>query len=130
MNSLEFMVGCTFISNNPMTEELNIASTVEVSAALSPEEFLQTIADIRVKFPAAAHPLFLLFTGAKAPDSGISWCPDCTRAAPVLFSALEEFSPESVLLILNCERAEFKSQSFTYRVNEGINLTSVPTFIR
>jgi hypothetical protein len=111
-------------------EELNIAATIEVSGALSPEELVQKIAEIRISFPAATHPLFLLFTGSKGGDSGLSWCPDCTRAAPVVFATLEEFSPASVLLILNCERAEYRDPTFTYRVNEDINLTSVPTFMR
>lgn len=113
-----------------MADELNIAATFEVAEALGADQLQQQIADIRTRFPASAHPLFLLFTGSKAADSGLSWCPDCTRAAPVVHAALEEFCPEAVLLVLNCPRAEYKDASFTYRLNERVLLTSVPTLVR
>ena len=112
-----------------MAEELGIAHVEEEQRALCPEELRARISELRERFPQEQHPLFLLFTGSKG-EQGRSWCPDCTRAAPVVFSALEEFSPESVLLILNCERAEYKQSSFTYRENPDIALTSVPTLIR
>jgi len=132
---------CTFpllhFNQITMDDELNIAASFEVTEALSPEEFQQKIDKIRDSFPGHAHPLFLLFTGSKIKSRGegeggglISWCPDCTRAAPVVFATLEEFAPNSVLLILNCERAEYKDLSFTYRENPSIALTSVPTLIR
>lgn len=111
-----------------MSDDLNIAGFFEVSDVLSPEKLQQQIADIRVQFPAPAHPLFLLFTGSKN-ESGLSWCPDCTRAAPVVFSALEEYCPCSVLLILNCPRSDYRDKSFTYRINERLQLSSVPTLI-
>mmetsp|Transcript_6829 Transcript_6829/g.13125 ORF Transcript_6829/g.13125 Transcript_6829/m.13125 type:complete len:147 (+) Transcript_6829:36-476(+) len=111
-----------------MPDDLNIAGSFELSEALSPEKLQQQIVDIRAQFPAPAHPLFLLFTGSKN-ESGLSWCPDCTRAAPVVFSALEEYCPDSVLLILNCPRAEYRDQTFTYRTNERIQLNSVPTLV-
>lgn len=37
--------------------------------------------------------IFLLFTGSKD-EQGISWCPPCNAAEPVLKKALEEFEAE------------------------------------
>jgi hypothetical protein len=112
-----------------MSSDLNIAFYEEHSEAMSPEQLQQQIQNLRTKYPEDINPLFLLFTGSKD-ESGVSWCPDCTRAAPVVLTALEEYCPDSVLLVLNCKRSEYRDQSFTYRVNELIQLTSVPTLIR
>lgn len=78
----------------------------------------------------AANPgkVFCLFTGAKNTD-GVSWCPDCTRAEPVIDSVLVERS-EVTLIEAIVERAAYRDAQYLYRTDTKIKLKCVPTLMR
>lgn len=94
----------------------------------SPEEFhskLSTSEEI-----AEGKPLFVLFTGAKNHSTGMSWCPDCTRADPVIHAALEQVEGGCVLLECIVDREPYRKPDYLYRTDPKIRLTCVPTLMK
>ena len=77
------------------------------------------------KASASKRPLFLYFTGAKT--SGLSWCPDCTRAEPVIDEVFG--SLDCVFLEFNVIRENYRSEEYPYRTDQRIQLKCVPTLI-
>ena len=43
--------------------------------------------------------VYILFTGDKNLEGGLSWCPDCNDADPVIKKNLEEINTESSIFI-------------------------------
>ena len=72
--------------------------------------------------------VFLLFTGAIKPETGKSWCGDCTRAEPVINKVMEE-TKDSVLVECIVERAEYRDTNYQYRTDNKIQLACVPTLM-
>ena len=78
------------------------------------------------KASSSKRPLFLYFTGAKS-SSGLSWCPDCTRAEPVIQEVFG--SLDCVFLEFNVIRENYRSEEYLYRTDQRIQLKCVPTLI-
>ncbi|KAJ1382745.1 hypothetical protein B484DRAFT_460246 [Ochromonadaceae sp. CCMP2298] len=76
----------------------------------------------------ADTPLFILFYAAKSKATGISWCPDCVAAEPVIDAALAAL-PHCRLLQVSCEREAYRGADFPFR-SPPISLTCVPTLMR
>lgn len=75
-------------------------------------------------------PLFILFTGAKQ-NNGISWCPDCVAAEPIIEASLAKLSRPIVFLECPVLREEYRGNSeYTYRTHPTFKLACVPTLIR
>lgn len=74
----------------------------------------------------------LLFFGSEQAASGVSWCPDCVTADPVLRAALVRQRPE--LVVLECpvgERADWKGRAdHPYRRDLRLAVHRIPTLIR
>ena len=107
--------------------DVGIAEVIHIYDALGPEEFERQIGEVMATHPT--NPLFLLFSGEKSVE-GKSWCGDCVRAEPIILTALEEYTPDAVLVIFNVNREEYRKQDFPYRVNPKIQLRCVPTLHR
>jgi hypothetical protein len=90
----------------------------------SPEAFQGILAEALATNPGN---VFCLFTGAK--NSGVSWCPDCTRAEPVIDGVLAE-RPEVTLIEAIVERAAYRDANYLYRTDAKIKLKCVPTLMR
>ena len=88
-----------------------------------PSKYEETVKTLREKYKR----VFVLFTGEKD-DKGVSWCPDCTKAEPALEKAFSIDDKNTVLLICNVKRSEYKGVTdFIYRRDKNIRLTTVPT---
>jgi thiol-disulfide isomerase/thioredoxin len=73
--------------------------------------------------------VFVLFNGEKI-DGGKSWCPDCIRAEPIIFSTLDRHGEGCVLVIFYVNRLEYLDPDYIFRKNADIKLNSVPTLQR
>lgn len=76
------------------------------------------------------HTLFILFTGSKNPSNGLSWCPDCVRAEPLINQALSKMDKNVILLECDVDREPYRTQTYPYRVDPRINLRCVPTLMK
>lgn len=73
----------------------------------------------------------LLFLADKDPASGLSWCPDCVRAEPVIYKTLEKSEKNAVLLrAFAGNRPTWRNPSHPWRVDERFQLKGLPTLIR
>ena len=108
------------------TVAANITSVISVQNTLSPADFAKKLQSVEAEFPG--KPIFVIFFAEKT--NGISWCPDCRRAEPVIAAALEQLCPDSVLVVFNVIKSEYKNlPGCSYR-QEPIYVKSVPTFSR
>lgn len=92
----------------------------------SPEAFQGILAEALATNPGK---VFCLFTGAKNSGTNVSWCPDCTRAEPVIDGVLAE-RPEVTLIEAIVERAAYRDANYLYRTDAKIKLKCVPTLMR
>ena len=64
-------------------------------------------------------------------SSGISWCPDCVTAAPVIEKCFKEASDDAVLLYVGVgQRDYWKRQDNEFRTHEKLRLKGVPTLMK
>jgi hypothetical protein len=73
----------------------------------------------------------LLFFGAEDPATGLSWCPDCVIADPLLRRACTTLRPD--LTLYECPvgmRSEWKNRpDHPYRLHPTTRLTRIPTLL-
>ena len=93
----------------------------------SPADFSSSVMEAR-ELVGESGKVFLLFTGAIKPDTGKSWCGDCTRAEPVINKVMAE-TKESVLVECIVERADYRETTYQYRTDNKIQLACVPTLM-
>jgi hypothetical protein len=74
--------------------------------------------------------LYILFTGSKNPSNNQSWCPDCTRAEPLIDAELAKVTTPTTLLFCDVDRERYRSASFPYRTDNRLNLRCVPTLMK
>ncbi|KAL8167105.1 hypothetical protein V2J09_008604 [Rumex salicifolius] len=73
----------------------------------------------------------LLFLADKEPSTGLSWCPDCVRAEPVIYKKVE--SSEMGIGLLRAyvgDRPTWRTPNHPWRVDRNFQLKGVPTLIR
>lgn len=95
-----------------------------------PSTFEKLLSEAETNSKQSNTPLFLLFTGAKNPSTGVSWCPDCVRADPVIESELSLLKEGYTILICDVDREEYRSKEYVFRKDPRINLKCVPTLIK
>jgi hypothetical protein len=78
------------------------------------------------KVLANGNPIIILLTGAIDPSTGLSWCPDCTNADPVIHDIVITQNPNVVLLTCPVRREDFRKPDYEFRTNE-VKLKCVPT---
>jgi len=74
--------------------------------------------------------VFVLFSGSVDATSGVSWCPDCVAADPVIAAALKQV--EDDVVFVHCavgQRGFWKDQSNVFRTNSKLKLKGVPTLL-
>ncbi|PVU87143.1 hypothetical protein BB559_006172 [Furculomyces boomerangus] len=75
-------------------------------------------------------PVFVLFFGRELPETGVSYCPDCVKADPIIREALSTL-PEYTLVEVPVDRKTMSdSPTLIYRTREDIKLTAVPTLAK
>ncbi|CEF66639.1 Protein of unknown function DUF953, thioredoxin-like family and Thioredoxin-like fold domain-containing protein [Strongyloides ratti] len=76
--------------------------------------------------------IFVLFTGSKNSD-GVSWCPDCVEAEPVIEEAIEkDLTKEENVTFITCfvgERAYWKDMENPFRKDDEFKVNCIPTLI-
>lgn len=77
---------------------------------------------------AGKERVFLLFSGT-TDAAGKSWCPDCSRALPVIKTAVQQFATEADAFVYVDvgDRNEWKTPSHPLRTR--FQLTGVPTLL-
>lgn len=66
---------------------------------------------------ATGDDVFVMFSGSKNAD-GVSWCPDCVTAEPVVNKCLESLPDDSHYLYVGVgDRTFWKDQSCIFRKN-------------
>ena len=107
---------------------MNSGSLREVLCS-DPDQFACALAECEADLNGA--PLFILFIGSKNKDSGVSWCPDCVVAEPVIKECLGEISGGCRLLLCPVDKEPFRnSPDYIYRCNNKIDLKCVPTLMK
>jgi len=75
--------------------------------------------------------LFLLFSGSKDAQTGVSWCPDCVTAEPVIYKCFNETPDDAILLYVGVgQRDYWKKQDNEFRTHEKLRLKGVPTLMK
>ncbi|KAJ2808042.1 hypothetical protein H4R20_001032 [Coemansia guatemalensis] len=81
----------------------------------------------------ASNAVFVLFFGREDPSSGVSWCPDCVIADPIVRSALANIE-NAILLEVPVDRASSGSSAASstdiFRQRKDIMLGRIPTLMR
>uniref|UniRef100_A0A0K0EF16 Thioredoxin domain-containing protein 17 n=3 Tax=Strongyloides stercoralis TaxID=6248 RepID=A0A0K0EF16_STRER len=80
----------------------------------------------------AGKRMFVLFTGSKDKD-GVSWCPDCVAAEPIIEEAIErDLTNEENTTFITCyvgDRAYWKDRENPFRKDEEFKVDCIPTLI-
>ncbi|XP_065335983.1 thioredoxin domain-containing protein 17-like [Cloeon dipterum] len=75
-------------------------------------------------------PIFIIVSGTKD-ENGVSWCPDCEKADPVLEEAEQSLAPEpSAFITVYLTREEWKNPKNVFRTDGRFRLTSIPTMLK
>ncbi|NP_001089800.1 thioredoxin domain containing 17 S homeolog [Xenopus laevis] len=86
------------------------------------EEFCETVKKYKGK------QVFAYFSGNKN-DEGVSWCPDCVKAEPVVRGELKSLPEGSVFIYCQVgERPYWKDPNNEFK--KKLNLTGVPTLLK
>lgn len=104
--------------------------------------YLHIMPIIRCAMPAEAQAAFgrireqmssglFLFFGSEDPGTGMSWCPDCVTADPVLRAACMRLRPE--LPLIECPvglRSDWKGNAdHPYRIDPNFRIARIPTLL-
>ncbi|KAK5644891.1 hypothetical protein RI129_006191 [Pyrocoelia pectoralis] len=74
--------------------------------------------------------VYVYFSGSKLP-SGISWCPDCIKAKPIVEEALKLAKPNSHFIVVDVGSREiWKDRNCPFRTDPKTRLLVIPTLIR
>lgn len=76
--------------------------------------------------------LVLYFTGTPNPKTGLSWCPDCVTADPLVAESIAAARKKRRVTFVECtvERGSYlKNPEYPYRVHPFITLPSIPTLL-
>jgi len=99
---------------------------VKISKVEGFEAFESKVAELA----GSGGDVFVMFSGSKNAD-GISWCPDCVTAEPVVSKCMAELPDESHYLYVGVgDRTFWKDQSCIFRTSPKTQLKSVPTLIK
>eukprot|EP01040_Poterioochromonas_malhamensis_P001285 gene1285-1360_t len=74
--------------------------------------------------------LFVLFTATKNPSTGLTWCPDCNVASPIIDEVLSKLTTPTTIVICDVDREPYRTSGYLYRVDPRINLRCVPTLLK
>jgi len=82
--------------------------------------------------------VFYLFLGEIVESTGLSWCPDCTRAEPVINGEFQSFMQQLTgaggkqrIILVSCtvSRTELCSADFVLKTDPNVLLSCVPTLM-
>eukprot|EP00092_Neocalanus_flemingeri_P015670 GFUD01016962.1.p1 GENE.GFUD01016962.1~~GFUD01016962.1.p1 ORF type:complete len:125 (-),score=30.80 GFUD01016962.1:63-437(-) len=74
--------------------------------------------------------VFVMFSGSKD-SNGVSWCPDCVDAEPVVNGCLSTLASDTHYLYVGVGGRDFwKDQNCVFRTAKETQLKTVPTLIK
>ncbi|CAG9114858.1 hypothetical protein JYU34_007617 [Plutella xylostella] len=74
--------------------------------------------------------VYLYFTGSKL-ENGLSWCPDCVEAEPVVKAVLSELKKDVVFAYVDVGTREYwKDKDCPFRTDKRTKLLVIPTLIK
>ncbi|XP_075220530.1 thioredoxin domain-containing protein 17-like [Lycorma delicatula] len=76
--------------------------------------------------------IIILFSGSRS-DEGVSWCPDCVKAEPVIETILKKYEDNESIYFLHVsvgERTVWKNPHCEFRTDPKLRLTSIPALVR
>ncbi|XP_787642.1 thioredoxin domain-containing protein 17 [Strongylocentrotus purpuratus] len=76
--------------------------------------------------------IIALFCGGKNSSDGVSWCPDCVSAEPIIEKGLAAAAPEDAVFIYCSvgDRTSWKDPNNAYRTHPKLQLKGVPTLLQ
>uniref|UniRef100_A0A0K8TNN5 Thioredoxin domain-containing protein 17 n=1 Tax=Tabanus bromius TaxID=304241 RepID=A0A0K8TNN5_TABBR len=90
------------------------------------EEFTKLVEDLET----SGTPIHVLFSGGKE-ENGLSWCPYCVKAEPVIQEALTHAPEKSHFIHVDVgERAYWKDKNCPFRKDPRTHLVFLPTLLR
>lgn len=87
--------------------------------------FIEYMANLKV---TANESIYVYFTGKKTED-GISWCPDCNVAWPVVEAAMADVQGDFVTVDVG-DRAFWKDTKNPFRTDKTVHLSVIPALLR
>ncbi len=79
----------------------------------------------------SGEPINVLFSGGKDAETGISWCPYCVRAQPVVEEALSLAPEDSHFIYCDVgERTYWRDKECPFRTDPRTKLVFLPTLLR
>ncbi|XP_065207830.1 thioredoxin domain-containing protein 17-like [Planococcus citri] len=100
---------------------------VERYSATSYNEWVRQI----LRLSETHQRIVVVFCGA-LDENGLSWCPDCRNALPVIEDAIQNTAVPNVrsaYLFVGIQRDEWKNPNNYYKMDNHLKLTNVPTII-
>nr|XP_018897660.1 PREDICTED: thioredoxin domain-containing protein 17-like [Bemisia tabaci] len=76
--------------------------------------------------------VFLLFRGSNN-DKGVSWCPDCVKAEPIIkdvYDSLDNKHTRALIQVSVGNREVWKDPKCSFRTDPRLKLTNIPTIIK
>mmetsp|Transcript_22313 Transcript_22313/g.37332 ORF Transcript_22313/g.37332 Transcript_22313/m.37332 type:complete len:132 (+) Transcript_22313:81-476(+) len=102
----------------------------ELRKCSEPGEFWNIVREAEQASVADGKAIFFLFIGERSKPLGISWCPDCVAAEPIIYAALAHKVGGCRLIEYSANREEYRNSEYIWRLDPTIQLTSVPTLIK
>lgn len=90
------------------------------------------VAIVETLAPAVgAQHISVYFTGEKNAATGVSWCPDCVVAEPVVMAAVERIAePMHFIYVDVGNRAYWKDPKNPFRTDKRTHLSVIPALLR
>jgi hypothetical protein len=112
---------------------------MEQISCTSAPEFYAATSKLENDITESRSLVVLVFLGEKVESTGLSWCPDCTRAEPVISKELNDFWLDQQtkadgyqkIVVVTCtvSRSELRSTDFVLKTDPAIQLGCVPTLL-
>ncbi|KAJ1727436.1 hypothetical protein LPJ61_004569 [Coemansia biformis] len=86
--------------------------------------------DIVARALGESRNVFVLFFGREQPASGVSWCPDCVIADPIVRRAIAKVEGSLLLEVPVDPRSDAASPANVFRERKDVRLDRVPALLR
>lgn len=123
------------ISNKVMSlTEVYQEPNVKRLTAENYEDFYRILEEIKEDEKSSDSLIYVLFYGALIKEQGLSWCPDCNNADPIIRDFIEinqdQFVKYVYLVTVMVEKWELREPRSAFTKDKKIHLETVPTLVR
>lgn len=90
------------------------------------ENFVNYIKNLETE----TRPVYIYFSGSKTSE-GVSWCPDCVEAEPVLLQFINNLKRDIVFVYVDVGNREYwKDLACPFRTNPHVKLMVLPSLLK